>query len=859
MSLQLTFEIELLSDYHVSAGHGFGPLVDSALHRDMDGVPVLRGTTLTGLLRDGLYRLAQLDPVQSALGSVPHLMSDGPLPQGEPAYCGQDDPSEADCPVCRIFGSPRTTKRWRIGSARPADLGAASGQPIVPHPDDEWGPSQAGALVAPHVRVSPRTRRAEARKLFFREEGDQRLRFIFTVACDEDTAEALDEAAWLVAAARFVRHLGAGRRRGRGECCIHLRTATGQAVPSVEQLQPGATHQDYLLNRFAHRILKQPEVSVVRAIGADQASQATATPTETVTAASSAAKPITAPLPAPSPGKPVRLLLIARLDEPLIVSQKAEAGNEFHTLDYIPGATLRGALAARVAGRHDLTHTTDPVYHDFVRLFCRGEVVFPTLYPAYREPEDTTRIFPTIVAPQNLLTCELFPGYTASSGPPEVHGVQLAASAWNEDPTCAYAGCGAALKPLTGFVALPPELSQTPGQRVEVRRTTEMHVRIDPQSGRAAEGNLFGFDALAPGQYFVGEMTCASQASWDTLRRLAGLPAAGEGFTLRLGKANRRGYGQTTLYVSDTTDAVEHLVLVPIAQRVVDPEALVLTLLTDTIVVDAWGRCQGDFRADWLTQALGCPVRIGRGFAGRKSVDGFNSHLGLPRWRDMALTAGSSVTLSAPGVDLQALQRHLSRVEREGIGLRRHEGYGRVVFNHPIYNHFRGVASTAIDLPDDKPNAHIRLGDGRQHPLHVEAAFEPKWASYLDAQTTTEGWCGGVFRKAEFETLARVLRTTPFSSSQAVKAQLDRLGHTTELLTQDLVNRDLAVREADKAQRTFFAEHAGRAGRHRVEALVTEMEDRIQKAAAADSQRLWRLGLGELADRIAAEARVGRE
>jgi len=55
MSLKLKFKLQLQSDYHISAGHGLGAGIDSALQRDADGAPVIRGTTLNGLLRDGLW------------------------------------------------------------------------------------------------------------------------------------------------------------------------------------------------------------------------------------------------------------------------------------------------------------------------------------------------------------------------------------------------------------------------------------------------------------------------------------------------------------------------------------------------------------------------------------------------------------------------------------------------------------------------------------------------------------------------------------------------------------------------------------------------------------------------------------
>ncbi|MBN1920779.1 MAG: hypothetical protein JW892_06005, partial [Anaerolineae bacterium] len=65
MVLRLTFELTLKSDYHIGAGYGLGS-IDSALHRDPDGVPVLRGTTLVGLFRDALRELLQFAPLHAA-------------------------------------------------------------------------------------------------------------------------------------------------------------------------------------------------------------------------------------------------------------------------------------------------------------------------------------------------------------------------------------------------------------------------------------------------------------------------------------------------------------------------------------------------------------------------------------------------------------------------------------------------------------------------------------------------------------------------------------------------------------------------------------------------------------------------
>jgi CRISPR-associated protein Csx10 len=117
MSLKLTFRIEMTSDYHVGAGYGKGTEIDSALLRDADGIPVLRGTVLNGLLRDGLWRLLQQEPLQAWQQCGGSGKEDT-----EERYCGQYTVGDVKlCPICRVFGTPRTMKRWRIGSARPMD------------------------------------------------------------------------------------------------------------------------------------------------------------------------------------------------------------------------------------------------------------------------------------------------------------------------------------------------------------------------------------------------------------------------------------------------------------------------------------------------------------------------------------------------------------------------------------------------------------------------------------------------------------------------------------------------------------------------------------------------------------------
>jgi|GEM_PF-580109 len=860
MSLRLTFHIEMESDYHVGAGHGRGPFVDSALLRDADGLPVLRGTTLTGLLRDGLYRLLELAPLHHYVTcQASGLQKD----DRHPRFCGQRDPRAQDCPACRLFGSPRTSKRWRISSARP------SGLPLPLKEKEGWPAGATGSQVVPHVRVSPRTRRAAPQQLFTREEGDARLVFQFTAVCDAEDENALDEAAWLVAAARYVRHIGASRRRGRGSCAIHL--VAGAADTIAGKPMDDSCWEEWLLDRFDRRLLHADDPCPADAGSAAPLSQ----PDDAEQDPDRIAGVAEETLIQPNTSAPVRLLVVARLDEPLVVSERAVAGNEFRSLPFVPGPALRGAIAGRAAVRHNLDAQDGVDYKSFVRLFFRDTVRFSPLYPAH---QIGNTLYPTIPTPLDLLSCELYPGFN-STGQPQHQVARFALRDRPEDRAPECAPCQnrkTPLKPLGEFIS--PYLPYW--DRDLLRWRTEMHVHIDPETRRAASSDLFSFYTLPSGLYMVGEIVCRDEATWTDFCRFCELDAALElkkptGLTLRLGKANRRGYGQATLWLLPQPHP-----WCPLAfeQRVADPTApLILTLLTDAIVPDRWGRFRADLDAVLLAEFLGgqvCPaqVKVRRAFCAGRVVDSFNAHMGLPRWRDMALRAGSAVGFQveienlAPA-DKQALLERLRAVEEEGIGLRRGEGFGQVVFNYPFYDDCAPPADVArqvaVRLDDDGRCMAPAVG-GPNHALAVEFDFHQGWAEEmaLDLERCRGEDDTDPFAYPEFAALARLLRAEAPAALPEAEKLLARLGHFDELLSGKTL-QELGVRAQEAARQNFFAGDKAAAGLQALRTWLAELDRRVkartERLPEQDWEttrgRCWRIGLELLADRIAAVAR----
>ncbi|MGC8950159.1 RAMP superfamily CRISPR-associated protein [Chloroflexus sp.] len=773
MSTRLEFEIEFKSDYHIGAGYGLGLQVDSALLRDADGVPVIRGTVLAGLLRESLANLLTLQPF-----------------------------ARPDCQQLleRVFGSPRQLKRWRISSARPAGL-------LVPQVRPQKQRMQfMVAQTTTRARINPRTRRVEENKLFTHEDGDGSLRFRFVAECECDDAIAQQEAEYIVAAARMLRNLGAGKRRGYGECEIHL----------VDR-----NRESELLTRLAKRLKSETVPESAPEIIHDET------------------KPFH--LPTDTGNHTYRLRVIIRLDEPLLIARRAEAGNQYETLDMIPGSVLRGALAWCAAKRLG-QQLQGSVYRCFVELFYRDTVRFSMLTPV--EVSQQASGYPTIIAPRDLLTCELHPGY-ADPSRDKGHGVWslFDPSAPEECPRCKRTG---QLTSLGGFISL---VRGMPRSRHKPSTMVEMHIRIDPDSGRVRTGDLYGYVALEPGQYFVGEVTCTDQTVWDLLQNMANLQPNGEVNELHLGKATQRGYGKVSAVFQPINEPL--FSLQPLTKRLTSTKHVTMLLLSDAIIVDPWGRFWRGFDAAWLQRELqlldSAEVSIdcnqngeALAFSAVRTVDSFNATLGLPRARDIAIVAGSSVRLSFKGIELDDLIQRLKEVENRGIGLRREEGFGRVAFNHPIYRQLEGIDSPMLDLTS------LQMASAEQStPLVAVLAFTREWEEKLEAKAKSFA----CFNDGRFETIARLLHISQHTSVDAIKQDLQRSGNAENILGKSLSGRD---------KPNFFTAD-GKSGMDVIDKLLDVLVDKLRQHKLDQHPQAWRIGLQMLAAWIAAPARQKAE
>jgi CRISPR-associated protein Csx10 len=398
------------------------------------------------------------------------------------------------------------------------------------------------------------------------------------------------------------------------------------------------------------------------------------------------------------------LRLILRADSPLVISGKPEAGNNFVGERFIPGRTVRGALAARANPSAPGFMQSDS-YPAFRDLFVLGNLRFTALHPLL--PDNNGKFHVVGEIPKGLKShrdVEQDIRSVLTDGVPTEKRLHY--------------------KDYKGLVALVDydTLPRTVKAR-EVAFQTQMHVQIDPRFQRNSTGDLFSYEANPAGRYFVGEIELDDPADWPAVADLLGINLDAP-FTLRVGKGIRRGYGACTAVIQEVVDETSVVASgMPLINRLAaseSPNTYTLTLASDMIVLDRWGRAYQRFEEDWLAEELGvAQVKINNQMVLSTWVEGFDVRSGLPYWRDLALERGSSVLIQlSDSMPVETAQR----LEEQGIGLRRHEGFGRVIINHPLHHGLKTGFAPPIEIPKS---------------LHVEDLPDPTekmqaWRSQID-------------------------------------------------------------------------------------------------------------------------------
>jgi len=374
------------------------------------------------------------------------------------------------------------------------------------------------------------------------------------------------------------------------------------------------------------------------------------------------------------------------LRSPLSIS--AERQSQFTgCLDYIPGSTLRGALAQRYLDMYG----KDTLFDE---IFIRDGCLFSDLLPSVTATQQSRCL------PLTSLSCKREPGFSE-------HGVidtlwlraaqQLIQNSSKPlDPdilmqfsVCPRPGCGQDMKTWIGYW----NIDTAAPAYVDVLRTETLHTGIDRMTGTVAEKILYSVEAIEPWLpdgtgapiCFNGHLRIPVEA-WPRIEDLLR-----ESASFFLGRGRSRGQGEVELKLSSQAPVADfdwdgwnrscckHLQAM--IKEQVDGCFFSIGLLSDAIIIDQFLRytSQPNLQlegAELITSAMRQGLAIG-----------WNQAHGLPKEDEITIARGSVFFYRYPG-DINEIKEHLQDLQTHGIGLRRNEGFGEIIVNDPFHNLF---------------------------------------------------------------------------------------------------------------------------------------------------------------------------
>lgn len=375
------------------------------------------------------------------------------------------------------------------------------------------------------------------------------------------------------------------------------------------------------------------------------------------------------------------------------------------TLRYLPGTALRGALAEA----HSLLRPKEK--EEFRQLFLADVINYGNGYPCAQAAEGmSVGAWP---APATTLTCKRCPAGRDS----QAHGLRdtlipivlFAQSQYEDDSLlsplekCNYIddglpACRSRLERYTGFLCKSRSSSEYTACIAETEVRT--HVGISRTTGAAQQGVLYSRQMCRSGTLLSARIDASPDLA-DTLVRL--LIEISQEKLLRVGNNRTRGLGvmqlaaqpELTSPPSNDMDLEQRLRRFNEAlsnaaqnanQRTIHACYLPILLESDVILRDSLMRYLGLMDEKWLARESEISsAHLVYQSASVQRVSGWNALVGLPKPDEWAIEKGSVFVLSLdtfPGSD--QLEK-LRRLEREGTGYRRMEGFGRITFAHPFH------------------------------------------------------------------------------------------------------------------------------------------------------------------------------
>ena len=597
-----TLRLALTSDWGVATGAGVAGGVDAVVERGEDGRPIIRGTVITGVMREQALNAAHaLDGGRRG----------GPWARLATALFGDVTRPRlvafSDAPVTAEDGGPRPATHEAIGVSIDKETGTAKDNFLRLFERAGSGSGESAVtLLAEGLDHSP----------------------IAWTQGQRDDARLL-----LALAARLVTAVGSDRSSGDGDC---------EAALHDGDTELGGTWC----------------ADAVRGLRTAGEVRAPAVPEAPRSAPARLREPA-----AGAPAMTVALPLTIRADAPL-VSYDVPYSNEVRSLDFLRGTVLLPWVHSRLR-----------------RVLPEDDLVRDAVVTGRLRVDDAT---PVVDGVRGL------PVPLVLSRPKAAGVRQEAVEVWNRLRSAEPQETHSPLR--SGYVFYPGAGAPDGDRAISLGAPAlvgRQSTAVSAATGAAIAGRLFMVRAIPAGVVLQAEVRVSADlydAVGDRLPEVLTGPA-------RLGSRRFSGtYGRAACRVGpprplpDPADAALGGAADRLTVWCTSDLLLRSTRLGPVDGIERLLRELGGARLDPDHGARPDDPRYAAGLRYRR-VDGWSAADQQPRASRIAIRAGSAISIrpaSKVPDAMDALRRHLAGLERDGVGLLREQGYGRVVVGHPL-------------------------------------------------------------------------------------------------------------------------------------------------------------------------------
>jgi len=358
--------------------------------------------------------------------------------------------------------------------------------------------------------------------------------------------------------------------------------------------------------------------------------------------------------------------------EPAILTALEGDPNESVSFDYIPGSVLRGAIIGKYMSEKGLKEL-DAADKSVRDLFFNGSTRYLNAYPHYPQDYAGKRALPV---PLSWHQDKKAVSKEEDNEPAPVYDFAINNIPRDIDqPISVKKRFYTRAEDYVRFVSPKYQLSVHTARNRRYGRALRLSSGFIG-SGDEAYGAVYRYKALAAGQSFKAAIICDNDKDVEILLSLL----EGDVF---LGGSRTAGYGRAEICIENSKQPFEEWREAWGEMEVEESGNLIITFLSDALVRDECGQYTASTEA--LTDIFQDKLKIRleqpeKSFVRTRVVGGFNRKWGLPLPQALAVKMGSVLVYHlTAGSSLD--KNLLARLEAQGIGERRVEGFGRLAFN----------------------------------------------------------------------------------------------------------------------------------------------------------------------------------